>query len=608
MEFTFDTQGNNTFFVCNLTTEEELDKTGLGMLENNKLDHILTVIYTQQDEVRSLRMNISSLVPLETLLTRPVNREKILNVFEGICKALLAAEEYLLNENRFLMDKKYIYSNISNGKTSMIYLPVKDNDCETDFTALVKSIMQSVQYASSSDTSYVAPLLNYVNSRSILYPNEMLEFISTLADRGQSKVGEENGQAGIMYEHMPNNYNHGKQQQINEQGFSRQQGYMQLQQHQNYAQPQQNYSQPQAQAQQGFMQNQYSYNQQMQNLQQMQYQNSYSQQMQNQNPYNQQMQSQQRYGQYISDQQTYNPQEYIQGNQTDGASEENDQSVGKKQKSAKEGKKKRSLFSFRKKEHGKVKEEKKTSLGIAIPGRETQASEEQMQQMKESSIRRESGYWQNVSRNSAGQNLQQNNELNRTFRGTNQVFGGNGLQNHQGASFHQPNQDDGYYTVQNVNRFMGNENMGGLGQSYPNNDPYAQLASASVDTISLKKNGGKDVEEDPTMPLFRSRNGGMPSLVVTLRRNRTNEEVRIDKDYFLVGKDPNADFVITGNNTISKSHISITTRDGRFFVTDTNSLNHTYLNNDQLVSSKEYELHSGDLLVLSDEPFEFHVR
>ena len=126
----------------------------------------------------------------------------------------------------------------------------------------------------------------------------------------------------------------------------------------------------------------------------------------------------------------------------------------------------------------------------------------------------------------------------------------------------------------------------------------AQTALVNEDTGYEDEGAGETallVEPEPVYP--------------TLTRLLTNEEIRLDKPVFRVGKEKSCvDFFIADNNHISRSHADFTTRDGRYYVTDLNSKNKTYLNGRMLVATVENELRDGDQLRLANEDFVFHIN
>lgn len=91
-----------------------------------------------------------------------------------------------------------------------------------------------------------------------------------------------------------------------------------------------------------------------------------------------------------------------------------------------------------------------------------------------------------------------------------------------------------------------------------------------------------------------------------IRKNR-GEKIIIGKSDFLIGiGQSSADYVVVGNKTVSRKHASIITRGTRYFLVDHNSTNGTFISGKQINSGREYEIHSGDVIKLSDEEFIFY--
>ena len=67
------------------------------------------------------------------------------------------------------------------------------------------------------------------------------------------------------------------------------------------------------------------------------------------------------------------------------------------------------------------------------------------------------------------------------------------------------------------------------------------------------------------------------------------------------------DYVIN-NPVVSRRHAEIVDRDGRFFVIDLDSKNHTYINDEIIPSGYEMEIQNGDRLKLANEEFVFRVE
>ena len=66
------------------------------------------------------------------------------------------------------------------------------------------------------------------------------------------------------------------------------------------------------------------------------------------------------------------------------------------------------------------------------------------------------------------------------------------------------------------------------------------------------------------------------------------------------------DYFISDNTAISRSHANVISRDGEYFVVDTNSTNHTYVNGMMIQSNVETKIADGAKIRLANEEFEFN--
>ena len=66
-------------------------------------------------------------------------------------------------------------------------------------------------------------------------------------------------------------------------------------------------------------------------------------------------------------------------------------------------------------------------------------------------------------------------------------------------------------------------------------------------------------------------------------------------------------YFIGDNTAISRGHANIVDHNGEFFVVDTNSTNHTYVNGAMIQSGVETKLSHGDKIRLANEDFEFRM-
>lgn len=93
-----------------------------------------------------------------------------------------------------------------------------------------------------------------------------------------------------------------------------------------------------------------------------------------------------------------------------------------------------------------------------------------------------------------------------------------------------------------------------------------------------------------------------------LVREKNSERIKITKDVFYIGKEKSfVDYFIGDNPAISRSHANIICRNGEYFIVDTNSTNHTFLDGQMLTSNVEARLESGCEITLANEKFKFEI-
>ena len=90
---------------------------------------------------------------------------------------------------------------------------------------------------------------------------------------------------------------------------------------------------------------------------------------------------------------------------------------------------------------------------------------------------------------------------------------------------------------------------------------------------------------------------------LTLERLKTGEQIKVDDNEFMIGKQAENDYAIKDNPMISRKHARIYQINCEFWLEDLNSLNHTFVNDK--VISEPVKLIPGMKFRLSlDEEFE----
>lgn len=84
MEFSYENQGANTYLVYEIKPGETVDTLSLGMLTNNSIPGLAKTLFTQMDEEKYIKYNVSAKISMKQFFGGVVNRKRLLGAFEGL--------------------------------------------------------------------------------------------------------------------------------------------------------------------------------------------------------------------------------------------------------------------------------------------------------------------------------------------------------------------------------------------------------------------------------------------------------------------------------------------------------------------------------------------
>lgn len=205
-QFSFDNQGLNTYLLYRMDENQEADQIGLGMIGNNRIPNILPMTVHQIDAERFFRYNISSTVSLQRFLGSILPKKKALEIFRSICDAFLAAEEYLLDGNALVLDPRYIFVDSATGEASLVYLSVEGEQAPSNLPDFFKRLIISIKTDQNEDCSYIATVLNHLNTSdhfSLQEFRKMVHQLETVPVRVQPVQGGSHASTGEKGKKMP---------------------------------------------------------------------------------------------------------------------------------------------------------------------------------------------------------------------------------------------------------------------------------------------------------------------------------------------------------------------------------------------------------------------
>ncbi|MDD6619656.1 MAG: trypsin-like peptidase domain-containing protein [Eubacteriales bacterium] len=146
------------------------------------------------------------------------------------------------------------------------------------------------------------------------------------------------------------------------------------------------------------------------------------------------------------------------------------------------------------------------------------------------------------------------------------------------------------------------QSFGSMSQSNGPSTMTGNGPSSGADSTTVLKHNVPSGDPNATTVLGSNSN---PAYLI---RISNNEKISITKSLFKIGKDSSrVDYCINGNSAISRFHAAIISRDGKYYIEDQSSTNHTYVNDSMIPAKAETQLSNGAIIKLADEKFEFRI-
>ena len=561
MSFTYENQGNNTYLVYKIGASDNVDTMSLGMITNNKIDGIVPTLFTQSDTDRFIKYNISAKVSAKEFLSGVVNKKRLLGVFISVLKAIKSTEEYMIDARRLLIDLEHIYVDVSKCDAMLVCLPLVRQNESVNIPMFFKQIMFSTQFDQNENCDYVAQIINYLNSTPVFSVDafekllmdidaDNLNIAASKAVVGQQKPVQPQSQSQSqqpkpMQPAMNQLKNEQVQTNMPSQGKMRSQ--RETQSANNVVQPNQvNFAVP-------------------------------NMNPQNQNRINNNVQM----GTNIS------------GTYVETTSEKQMSMFGLLTHYSKENKQ---IYERQKAQRKAQKEAEKN--GAAMPGQNVKASNAsfaipgQPQQQRPQSAQAQP---QPVM---PQQPQQQFVQPQRQFTQSNQPQRQFAQPQPMPQAQQKPVQQVQPQPVQNQNT---NTGMTGNPSVPPQILENMTKAGNFGETTVL----GVGSEAGETTVLGTSQ---AQIIKPYLLRIKNNERIELNKPVFRIGKERSyVDYFVSDNTAVSRSHANIINKDNEFYIVDTNSTNHTYVNGSMIQSNVETKIEHGTKIRLANEDFEFFM-
>lgn len=561
MSFTYENQGNNTYLVYKIGASDNVDTMSLGMITNNKIDGIVPTLFTQSDTDRFIKYNISAKVSAKEFLSGVVNKKRLLGVFISVLKAIKSTEEYMIDARSLLIDLEHIYVDVSKCDAMLVCLPLVRQNESVNIPMFFKQIMFSTQFDQNENCDYVAQIINYLNSTPVFSVDAFEKLLMDI-DADNLNIAASKAVAGQQKPVQPQSQSQSQQPKPMQPAMNQLKN----------TQVQTNMPS------QGKMQSQ-SEKQSANNVVQP---NQVNFAVPNMNPQNQnRINNNVQMGTNIS------------GTYVETTSEKQMSMFGLLTHYSKENKQ---IYERQKAQRKAQKEAEKN--GAAMPGQNVKASNASFAipgQPPQQRPQPAQAQPQNVM---PQQPQQQFVQPQRQFTQSNQP-------QHQFAQ-PQPMPQAQQKPAQQVQpQPMQNQNTNTGMTGNPSVPPQILENMTKAGNFGETTVLGVGSEAGETTVLGTSQ---AQIIKPYLLRIKNNERIELNKPVFRIGKERSyVDYFVSDNTAVSRSHANIINKDNEFYIVDTNSTNHTYVNGSMIQSNVETKIEHGTKIRLANEDFEFFM-
>lgn len=557
MSFTYENQGNNTYLVYKIGASDNVDTMSLGMITNNKIDGIVPTLFTQSDTDRFIKYNISAKVSAKEFLSGVVNKKRLLGVFISVLKAIKSTEEYMIDARSLLIDLEHIYVDVSKCDAMLVCLPLVRQNESVNIPMFFKQIMFSTQFDQNENCDYVAQIINYLNSTPVFSVDAFEKLLMDI-DADNLNIAASKAVAGQQKPVQPQSQSQSQQPKPMQPAMNQLKN----------TQVQTNMPS------QGKMQSQ----RETQSANNVVQPNQVNFAVPNMNPQNQnRINNNVQMGTNIS------------GTYVETTSEKQMSMFGLLTHYSKENKQ---IYERQKAQRKAQKEAEKngaampsqnvkaSNASFAIPGQPPQPAQAQPQNVMPQ------------------QPQQQFVQPQRQFTQSNQPQRQFEQPQPMPQAQQKPAQQVQPQPVQNQNT---NTGMTGNPSVPPQILENMTKAGNFGETTVL----GVGSEAGETTVL-----GASQAQIIKpyLLRIKNNERIELNKPVFRIGKERSyVDYFVSDNTAVSRSHANIINKDNEFYIVDTNSTNHTYVNGSMIQSNVETKIEHGTKIRLANEDFEFFM-
>lgn len=192
------------FLTYNIDNEACLDEELLDFIEEEEPKGVVAVIFEEGESFDTFSYDVTNKIHLSELSTQEVGAEMVLRVLRSLLLTLIDMTEYRIPLSYLVLHRDYIYVD-ADYRIEFICIPLEDMQEDVDVNAFLRGYLANIRYNLSEDCSYVAKLLTYVNNTAMFNMRNMVTLVEDLMDeKGIEIPDEESAEIYVDYQEVAN--------------------------------------------------------------------------------------------------------------------------------------------------------------------------------------------------------------------------------------------------------------------------------------------------------------------------------------------------------------------------------------------------------------------
>jgi len=181
-KYSFGSDAASSYLVLELESGSQLISHQAELISRNPSSAFAAFYIRRENETICIYYNITSKISLSQYLERKrLNRKELLDLLDGISRALLLHSSYLLDLPSFILQPDFVFINPATAEASLVYLPVycSRNSADMCRSFLKDLVVNSANAEDNAKDNYMQRILGYLKSE-LFNLNEFNRLIADL--------------------------------------------------------------------------------------------------------------------------------------------------------------------------------------------------------------------------------------------------------------------------------------------------------------------------------------------------------------------------------------------------------------------------------------------